>query len=137
MIAQARAELPNECCGVLAGVRDQGSEVCQAIRRYPLVNVAASPTRYLSHPDSLLAAHKDMRKTGLDILAVYHSHPNGEPVPSPTDQADNYYENAVHLIISLQTASPTIRGWWLTADGVREAEWDCLEEEASPRTGSV
>ncbi|HEV3235646.1 MAG TPA: M67 family metallopeptidase, partial [Gemmataceae bacterium] len=80
MIAHAKAELPNECCGLLAGtiIRD-GSAIQIPTRKvakaYPLINELASPREYLSEPRSMLAAEKDMRLQGLQVLAVYHSHP--------------------------------------------------------------
>ena len=135
MVAQAVAELPNECCGLLAGRVEEttgSGRFGRVARRYPLVNEAASPTAYLSAPDSLFAAHKEMRRLGLDILAVYHSHPTSEPVPSRTDLANNNYPEAVHLIISLLREEPKIRGWWLSGDGFLEAEWDASDAAPSP-----
>jgi proteasome lid subunit RPN8/RPN11 len=125
MLAQARAELPNECCGLLAGRVVDG--VGRAEVRYPLVNAAADPKRFESDPRSMLAAEKDMRRRGLDVLAVYHSHPTSPAVPSKTDLAQNYSVDVVNLIISLTDKDPSVRGWWLTADDYREAEWLCVE----------
>ncbi len=129
MLAQAVAELPNECCGLLAG-RIEGEKTAQprigrVVRRYALINEAASPREYLSEPRSLLAADRDMRRLGLDILAIYHSHPTSEPVPSPTDLERSYYgPGVVNLIISLKTGEPRVRGWWLTETDYREAKWE-------------
>jgi proteasome lid subunit RPN8/RPN11 len=67
-----------------------------------------------------------MRERGLEILAVYHSHPAAPPVPSRTDLARNYYPDAVTLIVSLTTTPPTVRGWWLTDRDYREAEWEVI-----------
>jgi len=115
MLAQAVAELPNECCGLLAG---QGGRVTH---RYPLTNVLASPVRYESYP---FAADKDMRQQGTELLAIYHSHPATEPVPSRTDLERNFYGDAVvHLIISLKEGVPTMRAWRLGETSYREAEW--------------
>jgi proteasome lid subunit RPN8/RPN11 len=119
MVAQAIAELPNECCGLLAG--PAGGDVC---RHYPLANAAASPREYLSDPESLFAAHKDMRRHRLEIQAIYHSHPSSDPIPSRTDCERLQYPEAVHLIISLKASEPIIRAWWLSPDSFREAEWD-------------
>ena len=74
MVAQAKAELPNECCGLLAGLVDQ-SKVGRVLQRYPLVNNAASPTEYLANDRTLFHAYRDMRERDVDLLAVYHSHP--------------------------------------------------------------
>jgi proteasome lid subunit RPN8/RPN11 len=94
-------------------------------RRYPLVNALASPTAYESEPKSMFAAVRDMQRLGIDILAVYHSHPTSEPVPSRTDLARNYSEDVINLIISLSENSPRMRAWWITAHGYREAELLC------------
>ncbi len=116
---QARAELPNECCGFMSGsITDQ---IGKATHCYPLINAADSPVEYLSDPHSLLAAHKDMRRRGIDIVAVYHSHPTTPPIPSRTDVARNYYEDVIHLIISLEKGVPETRGWWIAGARVTEA----------------
>jgi proteasome lid subunit RPN8/RPN11 len=122
MLAQARAELPNECCGLLAGTPDG-----RVLVRYPLVNAAASPTEYWSEPRSLLAAHKDMRQRDIDILAVYHSHPTSEPVPSRKDREHNYYSGILQFIISLKNDDASIRGWWLTESEYSEAQWEWVQ----------
>jgi proteasome lid subunit RPN8/RPN11 len=126
MFAQAHAELPNECCGLLAGLLSPDG-TAHAVKRYPLVNAAASPVEYLSEPRSLLHAMRDMREQGLDLLAIYHSHPTSDPVPSRKDRENNFYgDSCVHLIISLKQDESVMRGWWLTGDGHREAEWEVL-----------
>src|SRR5436305_98327 len=124
MVAQARAELPNECCGLLAGVIEPGDPpLGRAVERYPLVNLLASPTAYESEPHSLLEAHKAMRRRGLEVLAIYHSHPASDPVPSKTDLARNYWPGALHLITSLKSEPAVVRGWWLTENAFEEADW--------------
>jgi proteasome lid subunit RPN8/RPN11 len=137
MAAQARAELPNECCGLLAGQvlppdsfpseTGQDVPIRRVVRRYPLINSAKSPREYWSEARSMLAAEMDMRKRGLEILAVYHSHPTTEPVPSPTDRERNYSENVMNFIISLKAETPELQGWWLTALDYRPAEWEYIE----------
>jgi proteasome lid subunit RPN8/RPN11 len=127
MIAQARAELPNECCGLLAG-RVEGTGAGSSpraivLRRYPLVNEARSPKEYLSEPTSMFVAEKDRREQGLEFLAVYHSHPTSDPVPSRTDRERNYSPDVMNLIISLKAAGPVVRAWWLTTETYQEAEW--------------
>ena len=121
MIAQARAELPNECCGLLAG-RQSGIERC-----FPLVNEAASPVEYLSEPRSMFDAMRAIDRAGLDILAVYHSHPTSEPVPSKKDRERNYAPEVANFIISLASEPPSIRCWWLTEDSHAEAEWNLVD----------
>jgi [CysO sulfur-carrier protein]-S-L-cysteine hydrolase len=121
IIAHARHELPAECCGLLAGVIED--EVGRVTMHLPLVNALASPAEYESESRSLFAAHKTMRAAGAEVLAVYHSHPTSDPVPSRKDLDRNYSEGVVNFIIGLRRAEPDVRGWWLTADGAREAAW--------------
>jgi proteasome lid subunit RPN8/RPN11 len=122
MVAQAVAEAPNECCGLLAGTPDG-----RVTHRYALVNAAASPVGYLSDPRSMFEAVRDMRRHNIDVVAVYHSHPTSEAVPSRKDREQNYSVDIVNLIISLKGEAPAVRGWWLSASAAREAEWDVIE----------
>jgi proteasome lid subunit RPN8/RPN11 len=123
MVAQAVAEAPLECCGLLAGPPAAEGEDRRVTARYPLINALASGTDYESEPRSMFNAMKDMRQNGWEVLAVYHSHPTSPPVPSRKDRERNYSEGVVNLIISLQTAQPEVRGWWLTESDYPEAEW--------------
>ena len=121
MLAHARAELPNECVGFLAGtVADGVGTVTQCL---PLVNELASPTEFLTerHP-SLFAAHRAMRAAGAHELAIYHSHPTSPPVPSKKDIERNTYGPTVAwVIIGLAGDEPQVRAWWLDESGYREA----------------
>jgi proteasome lid subunit RPN8/RPN11 len=122
----AQAELPNECCGMLAGKLGTDGVVV-AERRYALVNEKASPKEFLSEPSSMFRADRDRRAAGLEFVAVYHSHPTSEAKPSTKDLENNYSEKVMNLIVSLETGEPVMRGWWLTATRAEEGEW----EEAS------
>ncbi len=129
MLAQAIAEQPNECCGLLAGRVRPGRPAPEGWveRRYPLINAAASPTEYLSDARGMFDAHRDMRRRELEILAVYHSHPTSRPVPSRTDLARNYSPDVVNLIVSLEHEKPQTRGWWLTEHDYHAAEWTIID----------
>ena len=126
MVQQARAELPNECCGLLAGKIDT-TGTARVSRRFPLVNAAASPREFLSEPQSMFAAERARRSEGLETLAVYHSHPTSDPIPSRADLERNYSPEVMNLIISLKTDPPQVRVWWLEDTKYREAAWEILE----------
>jgi proteasome lid subunit RPN8/RPN11 len=98
------------------------------MRRYPLVNVAANPTiEYLSGDRSLLDAHVDVRRRGLEVLAFYHSHPTSRPIPSRKDLEQNFWPGVLQFIISPQ-AGGLVRGWSLSADTFQEADWEIVAE---------
>ncbi|HSQ56200.1 MAG TPA: Mov34/MPN/PAD-1 family protein [Gemmata sp.] len=121
MISHARGELPNECCGVLAGFISEN--VGYAIERATIRNDLASPTRYLTNAADLFAAFRAMRANSTELLAVYHSHPSSPPVPSRRDVQENTYgDSVVHLILGLAGEEPDLKAWWITETGWREAE---------------
>lgn len=111
IVGQSREELPNECCGLLAGTSD--GKVSQ---RFPLVNSAASSTRFESSPESMLSAMKHIREAKLEVLAVYHSHPSTPPVPSRIDKALNSDSGVLTVIVSMATDPPEVSAWNLEAD---------------------
>ncbi|HEY7427522.1 MAG TPA: M67 family metallopeptidase [Gemmataceae bacterium] len=122
MLWHARAERPLECCGLLAGVI--GADGVGEVRlRYPLLNAAASPVEFESDPASLFSALNDIHRQEMEVLAVYHSHPTSEPIPSRKDLARNWSPNVVNFIVSLASTPPFVRAWWLSAEAYREAEW--------------
>ncbi len=119
MVAQAIAESPNECCGLLGGTSDG-----RVLVRYPLVNAATSPTtEFLSEARSLFLAEKDRRARGVEFLAVYHSHPTSAAEPSRKDRERNYSPDAVNVIVSLAGVEPVVRAWWIGDENVVEAAW--------------
>lgn len=122
VIAHARAQLPNECCGLLAGTIE--GDLGRVTQHFPIRNDLASPTEYLTNPRDLLDAMKASRAAGTEVLAVYHSHPASPPVPSRKDiERNTWGETAVHVIIGLGGEEPVVRAWWLGEKEYREAEW--------------
>jgi proteasome lid subunit RPN8/RPN11 len=133
MVRHAQEERPRECCGLLAGERLEG--MGRVKRLFRLVNALASGVEYESEPASMLRAMKAIDAEGLEVLAVYHSHPTSPPVPSRKDLERNPYEDwAAHAIISLAGQVPEVRFWWLGESTYREAEW--VVEGPSPAGGA-
>jgi proteasome lid subunit RPN8/RPN11 len=113
MVAQARADAPLETCGLLAG-RDG----C-VLRILPVPNVLRSPVRYRMGGQELADA---MRACEFEPLAIYHSHPAGPLIPSPTDLAEAFYPDSVYIIISLAQEPPSVRAFRITEGVVSEVE---------------
>jgi len=110
IIAQAAAEAPNEACGYLAG---SGGEASLAI---PMRNADASPEHYSFDPAEQFAAVKQARTSGLDLIAVYHSHP---ATPARMSEEDIRLANdttVVYLIYSI--AQGTLKGFRVSRDKV-------------------
>jgi proteasome lid subunit RPN8/RPN11 len=107
LIDHARAERPNECVGLLAG----NGHVVERV--FPLANEANSPTRYLAAA-GLFEPMRAMRAAGLELVGIYHSHPTSPPIPSKRDLEENYYPEAVHVIVSLDEGQQALRAWTLS-----------------------
>ena len=79
---------PEEGCGLLIG-RDQASDRrVDAVERVPNVSGTGSGRRYVIAPETFLAAEKTARSRGLEVVGVFHSHPDHPAEPSPDDHAN-------------------------------------------------
>ncbi len=105
MIAQARDEAPNECCGIV-GTRDG-----QAVSIFPVRNAAASPLRYEMDPKDQLRVFEALDDAGLDVGAIYHSHTRSAPEPSQTDINLAFYPDALYVILGVAGADDDVRAW--------------------------
>jgi [CysO sulfur-carrier protein]-S-L-cysteine hydrolase len=123
LIAYARAEYPNEACGLIIGDRP-AADGGQALRFEPMVNKAASPFRYEIDPEELLRltiATDDLDEV---FWAIVHSHTHTPAVPSPTDVSLAFYPDSLYLLVTLSddeadppTGGPGVRAWRIL-DGV-------------------
>ncbi len=115
IVAHAREDAPNECCGYL---RAEGGQVEQVFRAR---NLRASPYGYELDPKSLLAAN-ELDDEGHEV-GIYHSHPRSAAEPSQTDINLAHYPHWTYLIVSLDgdEESPRVRAWRI-ADGRVEEE---------------
>jgi [CysO sulfur-carrier protein]-S-L-cysteine hydrolase len=116
LIAHARAEAPNECCGMIAAVDGR------AVAVHPAQNAAASPLRYEIEPRQQLEISEAIEDAGHDLGAIYHSHTRTAPEPSQTDINLAFYPDSLYLIIGLTGAEPDVRAWQIRDGQVSEAE---------------
>ena len=117
IIAHAREDDPNECCGIIAG--NDGA----ATKLYRAVNAEASPYRYNVDSKDLLRIYRDIDDKDWDVLAIYHSHTHTEAYPSPTDVQLAAWPDAYYLIVSLaDVANPVLRAFRIRDGEVEEEE---------------
>ncbi len=93
---QAGSEAPREACGMLGG---RGMAATAA---YPAENVDASNLTYRIEPGQAFQIIREMREAEVDFIACYHSHPETEAYPSPTDRAQAGDSDLVYVIASLR-----------------------------------
>ena len=115
LLAHARAELPNEACGLLAGDLNAG----RASAFHPARNSEASPLRYNVDPDDLVRIIFSIEDDGEDLVAIFHSHTHSPAVPSATDHRTAQYPDAFYLLATLADpeAAPAdaLRAWRIHA----------------------
>jgi len=97
LLAHARAEAPNEACGILAGTLADG----RATAYHPARNADASPFVYTVHPDDLVRIVLGIEDAGEDLVAIFHSHSRSPAIPSATDRRQAMYPDAFYLLASL------------------------------------
>ncbi len=101
MLAHAQSEWPNEACGLLGGPPGLVRQV------YPVENVRHSPVEYTMDPAEQVRVMLEIEAAGWEVCGIFHSHPAGPPVPSPSDVAQAYYPEAAYVILA-----PDRQGAW-------------------------
>jgi [CysO sulfur-carrier protein]-S-L-cysteine hydrolase len=118
LVAHARDDAPNECCGYLWG--KDGS--VEGVKRAE--NPRKSPYGYELDPRSLFAAN-ELDDEGFEV-GIYHSHPKSAAEPSQTDINLASYPHWRYLIVSLET-EPVVRVWRIADGRVQEEPLDVLD----------
>ena len=141
----AKATYPEECCGVLIGSsRREGSDQSDQEMELALVEQVLSienerqdsrHNRFLITPETVLAAHRQARALGLDVLGYYHSHPDHPAKPSEYDR-EHAWPGMSYLIVSVEGGEiADTRSWRLVEDRSRFDE-EQLDHGAVPAGAS-
>ena len=119
MVAHARAEAPNECCGMIGG-RDGTATSIHRAR-----NAEESPLRYVIHPTDQLRIMEEIETRGEELAAIYHSHIGSPAYPSQTDinLAENW-PDPLYVICSLADSEPEVRAFAIRDGEVEEVTLD-------------
>ena len=115
IVAHARRDFPNECCGMV-GVRDG-----RAVAIYEATNIQASPLRFEVEGLEVGRAEEAFEAEGAQTGAIYHSHTRSEPYPSQTDVnfAKAWGPKVEWLIVGLRRdEEPTVRSYLIGDDRV-------------------
>ena len=126
IVAQARADYPNEACGLVIG-DGPAAEGGRALRYEAVRNKAASPYRYEIDPADLYRLTIETDDAGEVFWGIVHSHTHSPAAPSPTDIALAFYPDALYLLVSLSadeadraTGGPGLRAWRIVDGEVHE-----------------
>lgn len=114
LVAHARAELPNESCGMLAVDGQRFTEF------FPARNEFASPMRFRIDSADQIRIWTAIDELGLET-AIFHSHPNSEASPSQTDiNLARDWPGAIWVICSLAEEEAVVRGFRIDDGEVEE-----------------
>ena len=126
LVDHARAEFPNECCGLIAGRDGTATRVLRA------VNSEGSPFMYVMDPREQMELMDAIEDAGEDLVAIYHSHTRSAAYPSRTDVELAFFAEPLYVIVSLQDPdAPVIRAFRL-ARSAPEGEQITEEPVESP-----
>jgi proteasome lid subunit RPN8/RPN11 len=119
MVAHARLEAPNECCGMIASLDDRAVAVHRA------TNQAASPLRYEIDGAEQYAIQQEIDRAGHELGAIYHSHTRSAPYPSQTDINLAFHPDSLYVIVGLadgEGADADVRAYTIRGGKVAEVE---------------
>jgi [CysO sulfur-carrier protein]-S-L-cysteine hydrolase len=125
VIAHAREDAPNECCGMIA------SSDGEAVAVHRARNTAASPFRYEMDGMEQYRIQTEIEDAGLELGAIYHSHTRSAPEPSQTDINLAFYPEALYVIVGLKSPEPDVRAWRIVDGQVSHAALE-IEEDGPP-----
>jgi [CysO sulfur-carrier protein]-S-L-cysteine hydrolase len=111
IVTHAKEHAPIEACGLLAGANGVVTHA------YRLTNCDASPEHFSLDPKEQFAAAREMRAAGLELLAVYHSHPESPARMSEEDLRLALAPGMLYVIVSLLNTKPEIKSFTIR-DGV-------------------
>jgi proteasome lid subunit RPN8/RPN11 len=136
IIEHARADDPNESCGLIVGDRP-AAEGGRPLRYAPARNRAGSPYRYEIHPDDLYALTIATDDADETFWAIVHSHTHTPAVPSPTDIGLAFYPDALYVLVSLApdqadpvSGEPGVRAWRIVDGAIHEVRLATATDEA-------
>ncbi len=111
IIDHAYEGYPLEVCGILGG---KHGVVTTLVR---MTNSDPSRAHFIMDPKEQFAVMKKMRAEGLEMLAVYHSHPNGPSRPSSEDIRLAFSPDISYVIVSLKKLdNPVLKSYRITTD---------------------
>lgn len=135
LLGHIQSCLPEESCGLLGGTGEQVSLFI------PIENELHSPVRFRMEPAAQLSALLVLEGQGLELLAIFHSHPSGPNHPSVTDRAEFAYPGVLSLILSpasgpagWQARAFAIEGVLSEQSPVREVPVEIIDA-SSPASG--
>lgn len=129
---------PDECCGVLIGKVQGDSTYVERVLSVGNEREDSRHNRFLISPETILAAHKEARSLGLDVVGYYHSHPDHPARPSDFDR-EHAWPGVSYLIVSIEQRNVADARSWRLNDDRESFDEEIIEQStigAPPPAGS-
>lgn len=126
VVSHCLAVYPNEACGILAGISGRVQRVI------PIRNVMSSPTSYMMDSQEQHRTFQEIRANGMEMIAIYHSHPSSPPVPSARDRELACWDGIPifpgidYIIVGLQDGETIIKAYNVSLEGWTSFEMTML-----------
>lgn len=124
-MAHARSAYPEECCGFLIGSNSNPRIVQRVLAAWNAAQPSALK-RYSIDPIELTRAGEEARRSNLELIGVYHSHPDAPVAPSKID-LEYARPGFAYLVLSLQNGEVRDVGVWSLDGNGTEFELDELK----------
>ena len=121
MITHAQSELPNESCGYFAGKKGIITTF------YPMTNIDKSPEHFSFDPKEQFQVIKDVRAKNLELISVYHSHPETPARLSEEDIRLLNDPNVIYIIVSLMQEKPETNAFTINKPDQNEIQIELVE----------
>ena len=118
--AHGEETYPHECCGILLGKSTDADLHVTEILRAGNTRTDSAHNRYNIAPQELIAAQRQARKSGLDIVGFYHSHPDHPAQYSPTDFAEAHWFGCAYVITAIEKGHAALTNSFLLTGTTEE-----------------
>lgn len=122
------ARYPEECCGFLIGRTSEEETRVERVLSVENERQDSRHNRFLIHPETVLAAHKEARAAGLDVVGYYHSHPDHPARPSEFDR-EHAWPGLSYVIVSVAGGKVAETRSWRLSDDRERFEEETVEKE--------
>ncbi|HEX9940778.1 MAG TPA: M67 family metallopeptidase [Thermoanaerobaculia bacterium] len=130
------ASYPEECCGFLIGHSSGEATVVERVLPVENERQDSRHNRYVIHPETVLAAHKEARALGRDVVGYYHSHPDHPARPSEFDR-EHAWPGLSYVIVAVEGGRAAEARSWRLSDDRERFEEEAIEQTVGPAGPSM
>jgi proteasome lid subunit RPN8/RPN11 len=122
LVAHAREDAPDECCGIVA------TENGRAVKVFRATNAEASPVRYSLDPREQYDITMEIERNGWELGVIYHSHTRSPAYPSQTDVNLAFWPDALYVIVGvMDPETPEVKAYKIADERIEETPLEVVD----------